>query len=192
LEDFDLKGPEPKRICDHPDCKREGDYRAPKNRGLNEYYWFCLDHVQAYNRSWNYYEGMSDLELEKEIQQAAVGFRPTWPLGDRMAPGRGEGATGPDPRFFRDPLGVFDKEAEKAAHAQREPRAPSHREDGPRARAMRVLDLDEPLTLVELKARYKVLVKRYHPDANGGDKDSEERFKMVSEAYHLLAKALSA
>jgi hypothetical protein len=192
LDDLTPKGPAPTRPCDHPGCDREGEYRAPKDRDLREYHWFCLEHVQAYNRTWNYYAGMSQADMEEEIRQAAVGFRPTWRLGDRSAPGRGEGATGPDPRHFRDPFHFFDQDAEAAEAARRESRAPSHREDGPRSRAMRIMDLDEPLTLTELKARYKILVKRYHPDANGGDKDAEEHFKMVSEAYHLLVKALGA
>jgi DnaJ-class molecular chaperone len=41
-----------------------------------------------------------------------------------------------------------------------------------------------------VKARYKELVKRHHPDANGGDKSAEERFKTVSEAYRTLMSTL--
>jgi DnaJ-class molecular chaperone len=51
------------------------------------------------------------------------------------------------------------------------------------------LDLDETATLQDVKMRYKQLVKRFHPDANGGDKQAEERFKSINEAYSNLKSA---
>ena len=63
--------------CDFPGCNKPGEYRAPKNRGLKEYYWFCLEHVQAYNAKWNYYEGEDDEEAaaaaEEEKKKAEEG-----------------------------------------------------------------------------------------------------------------------
>ncbi|WP_200296153.1 J domain-containing protein [Rhodospirillum rubrum] len=175
------------RRCDHAGCGAEGLYRAPKDRGLREYYWFCLVHVQDYNRTWNYYGAMSEAEIEREIRYSTVWNRPTWPLGERAVNAR-PGTESP----FADPFGLFEEQNGEAARARVSREGARHREDGPRARAMRVLDLEEPLTLDGLKSRYKVLVKRHHPDANGGDKDSEERFKMVNEAYHVLVNVLNA
>ena len=52
------------------------------------------------------------------------------------------------------------------------------------------MDLDPPVTVEIVKARYKKLVKRHHPDANGGDKAAEEKFKQISEAYRTIMRSL--
>ena len=69
------------RKCDHPDCEAEGEYRAPKNRNLNEYYWFCLKHVSEYNKSWNFYDGMSQEEIERENKLDETWHSPSWKFG---------------------------------------------------------------------------------------------------------------
>ena len=72
------------RRCDHAGCKGEGLYRAPKSRRrLKDYYFFCFDHVQAYNKAWNYHAGMSAEEIEAHLRAAVLGERPLWPLGVR-------------------------------------------------------------------------------------------------------------
>jgi len=167
------------RTCDHPDCTAAAEYRAPRSRDkLNDYYWFCLDHVRAYNSAWDYYAGMGPDEIEVELRKNSTWDRPTWPLG----------AQGVRRRFaftVDDPLGVFD-EADADAPVRR-PRPSTAEEE-----AMRLLDLDGPLTAEGLKARYKELVKRHHPDANGGDKEAEERFKQINQAYTTLKESLEA
>ena len=78
----------PARLCDHPGCEAGGDFRAPRSRlELDRYYWFCLDHVRAYNVAWNYYAGMSESEIEAEIRRDTVWQRPSWKLGERHGPG---------------------------------------------------------------------------------------------------------
>lgn len=167
------------RRCDHPGCAHEGEYRAPKARDrLNDYYWFCLDHVRAYNAAWDFYRGMSQDQIEDEIRRSTTWQRETWPLGAKTG-GR---------RFnfsVHDPLGVFDEEM--AAEAQAKARM-----ETPEEAAMRVMELDGPLTLAILKARYKELVKRHHPDVHGGDKAAEEKFKEINQAYTTLLASLNA
>lgn len=167
------------RACDHPGCAGEGEFRAPRSRDkLNEYYWFCLEHVRAYNSQWDYYKGMSADQIEEEIRTSTTWQRPTWPLG----------AKGSARRFsyqINDPLGLFDEETEDLRRAKTRVLTPEEQ-------AMKVLELDGPLTLAALKARYKELVKRHHPDANNGDKDSEERFKEINQAYTTLLASLTA
>src|SRR3954449_1911719 len=88
----------PVRPCDHPGCEAGGDFRAPRSRlELDRYYWFCLEHVRAYNVAWNYYAGMSQSEIEAEIRRDTVWQRPSWKLGERHGPG---------PRIS-DPFGVY-------------------------------------------------------------------------------------
>jgi len=178
------------RACDQHGCPGEGQFRAPKDRDrLNEYYWFCLEHVRAYNLNWDYYRGMSPGEIERHVRNDTVWQRPTWPLGSDRNKGKGK------PQFddveIEDPFDIF---GEGPAPGSR-PRG-----DGPRARdvapeekeALAILDLPPDVTLEDLKARYKSLVKKHHPDANGGDRAAEERVKAINGAYSILKKRLAA
>lgn len=168
------------RLCDHPGCERPGEHRAPKSPdNLNSFYWFCLDHVQAYNRAWNFYAGMTPEEIEKQIQFDTIWNRPTWPLGSNpridflLREGSG------------DPFRLFEEER-AGARADRAPAMEPDRPLGPEARALRTMGLSRPVTADQLKARFKELVKKLHPDSNGGDKAAEERLRLVIEAYAIL------
>lgn len=167
------------RTCDHPGCSHEGAYRAPQARDkLNQYYWFCLEHVRAYNASWDYYKGMSVDEIEREVRDSTTWQRPTWPLGSKTSARKFSFG-------LHDPFGMFEEEAEEIKKAKTRPLSPEEE-------AMKVLGLDGPLTLKALKARYKQLVKQHHPDANGGDKEAEEKFKQINQAYTTLRNSLDA
>jgi hypothetical protein len=162
------------RSCDHPGCAAPGDHRAPRSRAdLSAFYWFCLDHVRAYNAAWNYYAGMSEAEIEAELRNDTVWQRPTWPLGSRIAA-----------RFtiYMQDFGLFD--LDEPGDRPRE--TARRRPPTPEEEALEVFELDLPLTLPGLKARYKELVKRHHPDAHGGDKAAEERLKVINKAYSTL------
>jgi hypothetical protein len=172
----------PIRVCDHPDCVAGGDFRAPKSRlDLHDYYWFCLDHVRAYNAAWNYYVGMSDREIEAEIRSDTVWQRPTWRLGDRHGPGWAA--------RVRDPLGAFSGGAggrEGGGDRDRPNREAARRALSVQDQALAVFEIEPPFTPVRLKARYKALVKLHHPDAHGGDKAAEEKLKIINQAYATL------
>lgn len=170
-----------RRSCDHPGCSEGGEYRAPKSRNtLNDYYWFCLDHVRAYNAAWDYYAGLKPEEIEDMVRFDITWQRPTWPLG-RMSGGRVRF----DPERVKDVFGFFDED-DWAPQARRT--APPTREEA----AMRLMELKAPITLESLRARYKELCKLHHPDANGGDKAAEERFKQIGQAYKTLMESLNA
>jgi hypothetical protein len=165
------------RICEQMGCNEPAEHRAPKNRqSINEYYWFCLEHVQAYNRSWDYFDGMSPDEIEKYRVEAVTGHRPTWKMGQR-------GFSPWHPNGVHDPHDFLDDSEEFGGSfgASR-----GIRYDRKQRKALAELDLDESANLQDIKMRYKQLVKRYHPDANGGDKGAEERFKSINEAYSYL------
>ena len=75
-------GPAGFRECDHPHCNLAAEHRAPKSRDrLDQYHWFCLEHVREYNKAWNFCSGMDSDEIETEIRQDTVWRRPTWPMG---------------------------------------------------------------------------------------------------------------
>ena len=165
------------RLCDHPGCAEGGDFRAPKSRlELDRYYWFCIEHVRAYNAAWNYYAGMSETEIEAEIRSDTVWHRPSWRLGDRRPPGYAA--------RMRDFAGVFPDGAGggRGGHSS----DPARRALSAREQALAVFDIEPPFTPVRLKARYKTLVKLHHPDAHGGDKAAEEKLKIINQAYATL------
>jgi hypothetical protein len=185
---FPAKPVPPTRLCDHPGCECGGDFRAPKSRlELDSYYWFCLEHVRAYNVAWNYYAGMSEPEIEAEIRRDTVWQRPTWKLGERHSPG---------PQV-RDPFGFYTgkengRRANGHSHGHGANGHGGHAGDAAaraasaREQALAVFDLEDPLTPLRLKARYKMLVKQHHPDAHGGDKAAEEKLKIINQAYATL------
>jgi hypothetical protein len=168
----------PARACEHPGCPLAGEYRAPRDRArLNDYRWFCLDHVRAYNT------GMGPSEIESELRSETGWQRPTWPLG------RLGGFNPFESEYLRDPLGVLrDTPLHKA---RREP--PRRRDEPPpelRA-ALDLLGLTWPVEPGAMRARYKDLAKRYHPDATGGDREAEEKLKDINRAYSLLRHKLA-
>ena len=169
------------RRCARPDCESEGTHRVPKGRDrLNEHLWFCLEHARAHNESWDFFAGMNEAQIEAFRVEALTGHRPTWPLGKRSARSHGD----PQTFHFMDGFSVFDDVAEKER-----PRAPERHLTRPQVQALDVLNLDASATLHQIKARYKELVKRFHPDANGGDRGAEERLKQVIKAYGVLRAA---
>lgn len=163
------------RFCAHPDCLEEGRHPAPKSRDrLREYFWFCKLHAREYNAAWDYCRGLSQTDLDRMIRQDTVWGRPTWPLGLQRAAARGDFT-------IHDGSGLFG-DAETGRDSPPETAAP----EGSELWAMRALDLRPPLTLTGLKARYKELAKRLHPDVNGGDTQAEERLKRINLAYATL------
>lgn len=172
------------RGCDHAGCAAQGEYRAPRDRGkLNDFYWFCLEHVRAYNASWDFYKGADADTLERERRADVVGRRPTWPMGvgkrSRAPLGRTEALEEAMRRWFAD--GEIPGFEAKPSPEQRKPRPV-----GPVEEALALLELDWSATFDQIKSRYKSLAKRHHPDANGGDKAAEERLKSINQAYTIL------
>lgn len=183
------------RLCDHPDCDRPGQYRAPKGKDrLNEYHWFCLDHVREFNRSWNFFEGVDEAAFEKQAEAARLWERPTWRLdGQRRA------FAGAEPhaegraweRFgFADPFEVLGENATLnpgRAREQVKPRAP--RLPLNVRSALEVLGAEPTETRAEIRRRYKALVKDLHPDMNGGDRRAEGRLRRVLWAWEQVKDA---
>lgn len=166
------------RACDHPACAELGQFRAPQGRDrLNQYYWFCLDHVREYNAAWDYFRGMNADQIERMRRADVVGDRPSWPLGARTAGGR------LDPEALAQAFRKFFGDDEPDFEFRRKP---PRRPRTPREEALAVLELSEDCTFAQVRARYKELVKRHHPDANGGDKAAEERLKSINQAYSVL------
>lgn len=171
------KGAAPK-ACEMPGCRNHAEYRAPKNRGLADYYTFCLQHVQEYNKAWDFFEGMSQGDIEQSIRDSMFGDRPTWIY-----------TTAPD---WEDTLrakaqGYRDFSSDEAKAEQRQSRFEA--KPTPEQEALHIMNLTPPVTFVKIRERYRTLMKAHHPDRNPDDKEAEEIVKRVNMAYTILKAA---
>lgn len=172
--------------CEHPGCKRPGAYRAPRGRGQEgRYFQFCLDHVREYNASYNYFNGMDDDALTAFQKDAVVGHRPTWSVSVNAA-GRAQAARAG--MQYDDQLDLM-REGRGRGAARAAPVAPLRQLPPRVVKAFEALGLDPGADKTAVKNAYKTLVKRFHPDANGGDRSTETRFQEVVKAYDALKAA---
>ena len=171
------------QLCEHPDCEEAGEYRAPARGGRRpgfdgpgEWRWFCLDHVRAFNSGYNFFEGMSADEIEAQQTPYAGWERETRSFS---------AGAGDKPRWadFVDPLDAIG--AKFARAADRERRDGGLLSEGDR-RALKALGLDHNADRRALRTRYAELVRRYHPDRNGGDRSHEKALQDVISAYTQL------
>lgn len=178
--------------CAHKGCQNLGLHRAPMGRGREgQYLLLCLEHVREYNKTYNYFSGMTDEAIQAFQKDAIVGHRPTRVVGvNSWAEQRGQAAKGGARSawsgLYEDPFGLFgDAKREQPAHDNRPRRSPL----GPERQALETLGLEESASREDIKSRYKSLVKRHHPDANNGDRGSEERLRRIIQAYTVLRRA---
>ncbi|MEM6497118.1 MAG: DnaJ domain-containing protein [Pseudomonadota bacterium] len=175
--------------CQWKGCTKKGLHRAPAGRGRDgEYFFFCVDHVREYNKSYNYFDGMSDEEVASFQQDALTGHRPTWKMGGKKDGEEGTAAR-PDPAgnsTGHDPHGFFAwraKEARQKASERRRRLKPLEK------KALGTLNLADNATKDDIRVQYKALVKQHHPDMNGGDRRSEDKLREIIQAYNLLKQA---
>jgi hypothetical protein len=150
---------------------------------------FCRDHVRQYNASYNYFDGMNDSDVEKFQREAAYGHRPTWKLGENAWSAEGHrGATREEAQGFaeRRAANAQGFHAYRARQARAEARRPRRKLKPLEKKSLSALGLAEHAGREEIKATYKTLVKRHHPDANGGDRGSEEKLREIIQAYNYL------
>ena len=167
--------------CDSPKCNQKGEYRAPKSRVmLNKYFYFCLDHIKEYNKSWDFYKGMSVEQIENSMRSDTFWDRPSWPLKSS----------------FKNVFDEFNEYVEDFVKTDDDKIRDSYFKNKivdenltmEENKALKELDLKMPISLEKIKKNYKKLVKIFHPDVNGNNKEAEERFKQINESYKLLLK----
>ncbi|MGH6846188.1 MAG: J domain-containing protein, partial [Methylocella sp.] len=148
--------------------------------------WFCQPHAAEYNRGWNFFAGLNEEQIRaRQADEAVTGGRPTWTF--KAGRGSREAAAAASRGFFRDAFGIFGRQgaqseaAERAAYDKRLGRL----ERG----ALADLDLDATADAATIRRRYTELLKRCHPDANGGDRSTEHKLQRVIKAFRTLRKA---
>ena len=171
--------------CGHPGCVEPGEFRAPPLEGASiggppNFRWFCLDHVRAFNAGYNFFNGMTAEEIHAAQRPMAGWERET------RAFARGGTDAGPRWADFTDPLDAI------AARYRREP-APDRPDGKPLSgqdrASLKVLGLGADADRMALRKRYSELVRRYHPDRNGGDRSHEAMLRQVIVAYQQLRQA---
>lgn len=184
------ESPAPKTgpACQWKGCGEAGLYKAPVGRGQEgKYYLFCLDHVRQFNAAYNYFEGWSSAEVEAFQRDAVIGHRPTWKTGTTGdARGARPGVTTRTTfgEAFSEPHEFLD-----SRRMGRDKAAPVRRLKPLERKALDALGLTERADREQIKARFKELVKLHHPDANGGDKRSENKLREIIQAYNYLKQA---
>ena len=179
----DLSWEKPKiYICDSKNCDKEGKYKAPKSKiNLKKYYFFCLKHIKEYNKSWDYYKGMTVDEIELSLRQDVIWNRQTWPtnvsskkivniLNDNI--------------YNKFQFYLNNKKIEKNFKNSYIQFDYTYDEK----KSIEKLGIKFPITIDKIKSSYKKLVKKYHPDINKSDKNAEKHFKEINSAYKLLLK----
>ena len=157
-----------KKICNFPDCELEGDYRAPTGyESLNDYQWFCLEHIKEFNKSWNYHNKMNSDEIENDIRFDTIWRRPTKSFGS--------GAKFYNFSINGEDMGSFEN-----------PNVKQYKHSNKLLWSLSKLDLDIKTDLNLIKKRYKELAKKHHPDIKGNSKNSIDKFREIVEAYNYL------
>ena len=185
----DVLGLKPgEKRCDHPECRLAGSAKCPKARNMpNEHYWFCQKHAAEYNKNWNFFAGMNEAQIRAEQETEKVtGGRPTWSFKADSRSREAAAMAARDARHIADPFGLF-RAQQRRAEADR---MAGERHLGKLERvALADLDLDATADGAAIRARYKELLKRCHPDSNGGDRSAEHKLQRVIKAYKTLQKA---
>lgn len=167
------------RACEHPGCQESGQYRAPKSPDvLDDYYWFCKDHVREYNLKWNFFNGATDEDYEEQIQSDRVWNRETKPFAK---------VTEEQRAWAR--LGVDDPHQVLGANATQNPGKSitgTRKLPPTERRAIEVLEAKDHWTKPEIRKSYKSLIKVLHPDMNGGDRSDEEKLQEVVWAWDQI------
>ncbi len=156
------------RSCYNPDCKELGIYPAPKSKeNLREYLYFCINCIREFNKSWNYFEGLNEQELEIEIRKSTTWNRPSWKFGTKN----------------------LNYDFEKAFRQFNEQKKLDENKNVSKKikDAFNLLDLDLNSTPDEIKRRYKNLAKKWHPDVQQNETNhNKNKFIDITNAYKTI------
>jgi hypothetical protein len=179
--------------CEWPGCTRTGEHRAPKGRGREgQYFRYCTEHVRAYNRQYNYFNGMSDEEVARFQEASMTGHRPTWNVGLGRKPGARADHDRQSWRAFAyafDTVDPFDVLGDDPCSEAGRVRPEERRLHNAQRKSLRVLGLEDDASAKDIRAQFKQLVMTLHPDQNGGDRSSEDKLREVIQAYNYLKKS---
>ena len=164
-----------KKNCAFLNCKEEGIYPAPRSRkDINSYKYYCIEHIRDFNKSWNYFDGLTEEEFENEIRKSTTWDRPSWKFG-----------TSNCNKKINDPFNLFsDKKDEKVSKKKVNYKLLS---------SWKLLELNPTTNIQEVKKQYKSLAKKWHPDKNLKLKDNaSDMFVKITNAYKVIIKSFKS
>lgn len=175
--------PPEEKQCDWAGCVQLGGCKAPKSpERLRDYFNFCQAHAREYNKNWNFFSGMSDADITEWQVGARHGHRPTWDVrkntGERAKANKKRVAGGTS--ATSEGYEMFTSGADEGVMQ------PRRRLTKMQIKALNDMGLDDTATMDEARKRYTQLVKQLHPDANQGDRTTEESFARVVKAMKVL------
>ena len=169
--------------CQWEDCEMPAVHKAPKGRGMEgQYYNFCLKHVREYNKNYNYFEGMNQTDLSKFQKEAMLGDRPTWKLGVDNKDQLGSFSAEEILKKLKANRTGINQDGEKLNYNSQK----RQKIGNAAKKALYVLGLDNSSSSDEIKNRYKLLVKKHHPDLKGGKETSDEKLIEIIKSYRYL------
>lgn len=172
------------RGCDHPGCQEQGQYRAPKSPDiLDDYFWFCRDHVREYNLKWNFFQGTTEEDFARFVDKDRVWGRETKPFGKRGEEDRAWSRLG-----IEDPMELLGERATQNP-GRSAPSGATRKLPPTERKALEILDARDTWTRPEIRKQYKSLVKDLHPDMNGGDRSDEDRLQEVVWAWDQIKES---
>ena len=165
-------------ICEWENCKKSGAFKAPLERDNSKNYkWLCEEHIKLFNKSWNYFEGMSQSEIENFLKSDLTWHRPTQKFGssDNFFNILWNNALSDKFNFFKD---------EKIHNGFKNKVLSKKDKD-----ALKIMGLELGADWSIIQKKFKTLVKKFHPDRNSGNKEFEDKLKKITMAYsHLKLK----
>ena len=162
-------------ICEWQNCRERGKFKAPLEKDNSKSYkWLCQDHIKLFNKSWNYFEGMSQQEIEVFLKSDLTWHRPTQKFGS-------------SDNFFNilwnnalsDKFNLFKEE--KIFSNLKERNLSEKDKD-----ALKIMELEFNADWLSIQKKFKTLVKKFHPDRNSGNKQYEDKLKKITMAYSHL------
>ena len=167
-------------ICEWDSCRETGKFKAPLEKDNSKNYkWLCEEHIKLFNKNWNYFDGMSQNEIEKFLRSDATWHRPTQKFGssDNFFNILWNNALSDKFNFFTEEK-RFSEKISKLSEKDKD--------------AFRIMELEFNADWTTIQKKFKALVKKLHPDRNSGNKKFEEKLKKITMAYSHLKMTMVA
>ena len=170
-----------KNICEWENCNKTGKFKAPLEKdNIKNFRWLCENHIKQFNKNWNYFDGMSQKEIEYFLKSDLTWHRPTQKFGSAD-------------NFFNilwsnalsDKFNMFNNN--KSAHIDKREKLCEKDKD-----AFKIMGLELSADWTTIQKKFKTLVKKFHPDKNSGDKKYEDKLKKITLAYSHLKMIMIA
>ena len=162
-------------ICEWDKCKEVGSFKAPAEKDNSKNFkWLCEKHIKVFNKSWNYFEGMTQEEIEVFLKSDITWHRPTQKFGssDNFFNILWNNALSDKFNFYKKEEAVFNLKNKRFSEKDKD--------------AFKIMELELSSDWKTVQKKFKTLVKKFHPDRNAGNKQFEDKLKKITLAYSHL------